>query len=128
KEAKLDEAVAIRDLIRSFRSDTYVSPSTDLPPAAKEVYKQYEEEVAEVYKKAEAEVNKRRDKAAAELKKVQDAFCKEAKLDEAVAVRDAIRAMREGVVSGALADPGYINNPSTDIGKVFYYEVTGIKE
>src|SRR5262249_13346038 len=30
----------------------------------------------------------------------------------------------EGVTS-ALPDPGYVNNPQTDIGKVMYYQVTG---
>ncbi len=67
------------------------------------------------------------DRILPELKKVQDAFCKEAKLDEAVAVRDLIRAMRDGV-SSALADPGYVNNQAADIGKVFYYQVTGVSE
>jgi hypothetical protein len=61
---------------------------------------------------------------AAELKKLQDVFCKEAKLDEAVAVRDLIRLMSEGVTS-ALPDPGYVNNQAGDIGKVFYYECVG---
>jgi hypothetical protein len=124
KEAKLDEAVAVRDLIRSLQAGTNGVPAADLPPAAAEIHKQYEEETAELYKKAEAEVAKRRDKAAGELKKVQDLFCKEAKLDEAVAVRDVIRAL--GGAGNALPDPGYVNNQAADIGKVFYYEVTGI--
>jgi F0F1-type ATP synthase membrane subunit b/b' len=124
KEAKLDEAVAVRDLIRALRDGTNRIPS-DLPAAAKEVLKQHEDEVAGVHKKAEAEFNKRMDKTLAELKKVQDAYCKEAKLDEAVAVRDLIRAIRGGATN-ALADPGYVNNQAADIGKVFYYEVTGV--
>jgi hypothetical protein len=124
KEAKLDEAVAVRDLIRSLRDGTNRVPD-NLPAAAKEVFEQHEAEVAEVHKKAEAQFNKRMDKTLAELKKVQDAYCKEAKLDEAVAVRDLIRAIRGGA-SNALADPGYVNNQATDIGKVFYYEVIGV--
>ncbi len=125
KEAKLDEAVAVRDLIRSLQAGTNAAPGSDLPPAAKEVYQQHEQELAEIHKKAEAEFVKRRDRMAAELKKVQDLFCKEAKLDEAVAVRDLIRALHDGVTKG-LPDPGYVNNPATDIGKVLYYEVTGV--
>jgi LCCL domain len=125
KEAKLDEAVAVRDLLRAIQAGTNVTPSADLPAAAQEVYKQHEEEVAEIHKKAEADFKNRREKTIAELKKVQDAFCKEAKLDEAVAVRELIRAIRDGAIN-ALPDPGYVNNKDPDIGKVFYYEATGI--
>jgi hypothetical protein len=125
KEAKLDEAVAVRDLIRALRRGTNGIPVGDLPAAAREIYKQHEEEVAEIQKKAEAKANKQFEKIAVELKKVQDAFCKEAKLDEAVAVRDLIRAIQNGATN-ALPDPVNVNNQATDIGKVFYYEVTGI--
>jgi hypothetical protein len=125
REAKLDEAVAVRDLIRSLQAGTNAVPGNDVPPAAKEIYKQYEEELAEIQKKAETEIKKRQDKVVVELKKVQDAYCREAKLDEAVAVRDLIRGIRTGAAN-VLPDPGYVNNQATDIGKVFYYEVTGI--
>jgi hypothetical protein len=125
KEAKLDEAVAVRDLIRSLRAGTDAAPNADLPAAAREVVKQYEDEAAEIQKKADAEVDQRREKLTAELKNLQDLFCKDAKLDEAVAVRDLIRATRDGV-SDALPDPGYINNGPGDIGKVLYYDVTGV--
>jgi hypothetical protein len=125
KEAKLDEAVAIRDLIRCLQADRDSTLSGDLPAAAREVYKQHEVEVADAHKKVEADLVKGRDRTLAELKKIQDAFCKEAKLDEAVAVRDVIRMVRDGVTN-ALPDPGYVNNGTADIGKVFYYEVTGV--
>jgi hypothetical protein len=126
KEAKLDEAIAVRDLIRALRGGANAPPPTaDLPPAAREVFKQHDEDVAAIRKKAEADIKKRLDKVLVELKKVQDAYCKEAKLDEAVAVRDLIRALRDGR-NRALPDPGYLNNPDTDIGKVFFYHVSGI--
>lgn len=125
KQAKLDEAVAVRDFIRRVRADPNNITSTDLPPAAREVTKVYEDEVAAINKKAEAEVKKRVEKAATELKKIQDEFCKQAKLDEAVSVRDAIRSIRTGV-SKADPDPGYVNNQAADIGKVFYYDVVGV--
>jgi hypothetical protein len=125
KDLKLDEAVAVRDLIRGLRAGADVASFGELPPAAREVCKQYEDELAGIYKQADAEILKRRAKAAAELQKIQDAFCREAKLDEAVAVRDVIRTVREGVTN-ALPDPGYINNGTTDIGKVFYFQTTGV--
>jgi F0F1-type ATP synthase membrane subunit b/b' len=124
RDAKLDEAVAIRDLIRSLRAGGTISTSSDLPAAAREVLKQHEEEVAEIPKKIDADIQKQRDRAVAELKRMQDLFCREAKLDEAVAVRDLIRMIRDGV-STSLPDPFYVNNGATDIGKVFYYEVVG---
>jgi LCCL domain len=125
KEAKLDEAVAVRDLIRSLRAGTNRALSRNLPAAAREIHKQHETEVSEIRNKAEAEARKRQEKIAVELKKVQDQFCKQAKLDEAVAVRDLIRSIRDGVTR-ALPDPGYVNNQAADIGKVFYYQVSGV--
>jgi excinuclease UvrABC helicase subunit UvrB len=119
KEAMLDEAVAVRDLIRALRDGSNAPPPmADLPAAAREVFKQHDEHVTAIRKKADAEIKKRLDKVLGELKKVQDAYCKDAKLDEAVAVRDLIRALKDGT-NGALPDPGYLNNPATDSGKVF---------
>lgn len=126
KEAKLDEAVAVRDLIRAFRAGNDRAPGADLPPAAREVYTQYEDEAAQIQKKADAEVGKRQERVVAELQKVQDRFCRDAQLDEAVAVRDLIRALRNGN-GNAQPDPGYVNNQAADVGKVFYYQVTGVQ-
>ncbi len=81
--------------------------------------------MAALQKKAAADFLTKRDRALAELKKMQDVFCKEAKLDEAVTVRDLIRGIRDGK-SNAQADPGYVSNGEEDIGKVFFYEVTGV--
>ena len=125
KEARLDEAVAIRDVIRELRAGTDGSPPSDLPPDAREIYDHHLAEVAEIRRKAEAEVQKWRDKTTEELKRLQDQFCREAKLDEAVMIRDLMRAIQGNVVN-VLPDPGYVNNSTSDIGKRFYYEVTGV--
>jgi hypothetical protein len=125
KEARLDEAVAIRDLIRSLKANRAAGLSDDLPAAAREIYKQYEADVEEVYRKADFEAKKGRETTAVELKKIQDLLCKEDKLDEAIAVRDAIRLVRLGVTA-ALPDPGYVNNGAQDIGNVYYYQTTGV--
>jgi hypothetical protein len=124
KEAKLDEAVAVRDLIRALRAGTNRVPGTDLPAAAREVLKQYEEEEAEVYEKADADAKKWKGKTVAELQKIQDKFCRDAKLDEAVAVRDLLRGILDNA-KAALPDPGNLVPTEADIGKVFYYNVTG---
>jgi hypothetical protein len=124
KEARLDEAVAIRDLIRSLKANRVALLGDDLPAVARDIFKQYEADVDEVYRKADAEAKKGREATAVELKKIQDLLCKEDKLDEAVAVRDTIRLVRLGVTS-ALPDPGYVNDGPQTIGKVYHYQTTG---
>lgn len=121
---KLDEATAVRALIHLVETAAPVALPPTLPAVVRKAYRDYEEEVAVVYEKSEAEFAKRRERAVAELKKIQDALAKEAKLDEALAVRERTRTLHEGRTS-ALPDPGYVNHPATDIGKVFYYDVLG---
>ena len=76
----------------------------DLPPAAREVLQQFEKETAEISRQAETDLKARREKITAELKKLQDIFCKEAKLDEAVAVRDLIRSLNAGTVAAPASE------------------------
>jgi hypothetical protein len=125
KEAKLDEAVAVRDLIRKLQTDNNIVVGDEVPAAAREVFKKHEDELATIHGKAAADFVKKRDRALAELQKMQDAFCKEAKLDEAVAVRHASRGIRD-VTAKARPDPGYVSNGAEDIGAVFFYETTGV--
>ena len=94
REAKLDEAVAVRDLIRSLAAGAREVPTKDMPPQAGKIYEQHEQELAEIGKKAQSQTDPLRDKAVAELKNLQDQLCKEIKLDEAVAVRDLIEPIR----------------------------------
>jgi hypothetical protein len=125
RDAKLDEALAVRDAIRRLRagSDGAAGP---LPAEAEGPLQRHAEAITALRKKADDELARRRGKVEAELKKILDIFCREAKLDEAVAVRDLIRGMHDGWVR-ALPDPGYINYPARDIGKVMYFEVTGTR-
>jgi hypothetical protein len=124
KDLKLDEAVAVRDAARRLVGTGDSTPADDLPAAARAVLKAHDEGVAEITRAAEAGLRKSREKTLEELQKQQDLFCRQAKLDEAVAIRDLIRALKEGR-GAAQPDPGYINNPPTDVCKVFYYETTG---
>jgi hypothetical protein len=124
KEAKLDEAVAIRDQIRQMQGGAPNAHAADLPPAAKEVLEAFAKEEVEIQKRVEERMKKVAEKADAQLKMIQDKFCKEAKLDEAVAVRDARRLVVVGVTN-ARPDPGYLHAVAGDIGKVWYFEVTG---
>jgi hypothetical protein len=124
RDAKLDEAVAVRDLIRSLQAGASTEPGTDLPAAAHEVLKQYQQEEAEIYDKADADAKKQKEKTLSELQKLQDSYCRDAKLDEAVAARDVIRGFLDGG-NTVLPDPGNLAPPETDLGKVFSYNVTG---
>jgi len=77
-----------------------------------------------VQKLLEEETKKVGEKTVVQLKLLQDKFCKEDKLDEAVAVRDVRRLIQLGVTN-AQPDPGYLNAQPGDIGKVWYFEVVG---
>jgi hypothetical protein len=125
RQGKLDEASAVRDLIQRVSEGVPVALGPTIPSPLRKAYRQFEEEMATVYEKAEADFATRREKTAVELKKLQEAFCKEAKLDDALAVRDLVRGLRDGKIN-ALPDPGYVNVQMTDVGKTFYYEVTGV--
>ena len=91
-----------------------------LPPEAEALVVAYEKKAAAIREKAERETQPHTDKTIAALQALQDAYCKKAKLDEAVAIRDRIRALR-----GVLPDPGALSVQATDIGKTFLFEVTG---
>ena len=67
--------------------------------------KRYEGERAAIQKEAEQQVCARRQKLIEELKPLQDKYTREAKLDEAVAIRDLIRTLQEPV-ENVLPDPG----------------------
>src|SRR5262249_52148467 len=77
----------------------FLSPSVrgdELPSEARKLLEEYEKKAAEVRKKIEAELEKERQKLVEDLKKLQDEYTKKAMLDEAVAIRDRIRAMKAG--------------------------------
>lgn len=102
-------------LVTSFSAAAQV-----LPPEAEAIVSAYEKKAAAIREKAERETQPHTDKTIAALQALQDAYCKKAKLDEAVAIRDRIRLLR-----GVLPDPGALSVKATDLGKTFLFEVTG---
>jgi hypothetical protein len=124
KEAKLDEAVAIRDQIRQIQGGPTNAHAADLPPAAREVVEAFDKEVAEVQKRTEERVKKAAKRGSDQLKILQDKYCKDGKLDEAVAIRDVRRLLPLGLVK-VEPNPGILNAEQPDIGKVWYFEVVG---
>ena len=79
---------------------TAVEASDLLPSDARELLKRYETERATIQKEADQQVRARRQKLIEELKPLQDKYTREAKLDEAVAIRDLIRTLQEPVAGG----------------------------
>jgi hypothetical protein len=92
----------------------------ELPADANRVVKEFHEGAMAIQKKADAEIQPLRDKAIKKLKVLQDKYCREARLDEAVAIREKIKEIK-----GILPDPGQLRIGPADIGKVFHFEVVG---
>jgi hypothetical protein len=96
----------------------------EVPDEVKKLVEDYEREAQAIQKKADDEKKVKQDKLIKALKELQDAYCKAAKLDEAVAIRDKIRELK-GVAVNIKADPGTLMGYRTEIGKSLYFEVTG---
>ena len=94
--------------------------SDDLPAEAQRVVNDFQKGAAAIRKKADLEIRPLRDRAVLKLKALQDKYCREAKLDEALAIREKIKEIK-----GILPDPGKLHLQVTDIGKVFHFEVVG---
>ncbi|MBN2494324.1 MAG: hypothetical protein JXR96_07035 [Deltaproteobacteria bacterium] len=105
----------------------------DLPPEAFAVLEDFERIEAavqakaearsrEVFEQAEQELRPARAKAGRELQKLQDRYTRQGKLDEALALREAVRR-----VLGIRPDPGAPRFSEADIGKSFQYELRGLR-
>jgi hypothetical protein len=122
KEGKLDEAVAVRDLIRQLQAGSR-PPFTHDVPAAKEIYNEHRRVVAKVLEQANSDAVALREKAAKELVPLEAQLRKDDKLDEARALRELIKSIR-GVLE-IQPTPRRVEAKATDIGKVWYFEVIG---
>jgi len=107
-----------------------------IPADAEKVLKEYEANLAKIQaqseadlkaiqKKSEADQQAAYDKCKAALKEVQDAYTKAAKLDEAIAVRDRIAALKPGTRGDVMKDPGSMNGYGGEIGRVLFIETVG---
>ncbi|MCC7418701.1 MAG: hypothetical protein IT428_00325 [Planctomycetaceae bacterium] len=95
-----------------------------LPEDAARLVAAFEEDADAIRKEAEAKIARQRRELAAKLKELQDAYCRAAKLDEAVAIRDKIRLLGEGDVRTA-ADPGTLTNFAVQVGARMHFRITG---
>lgn len=129
REAKLDEAVAVRNRIRTVEGNppAYVSPvgaEPTLPSDAVEIADAHDRNVAELEKRTTERIVEAGKRNAAPLERLMKEYCRDAKLDEALAMRNVIQQMTS-VIRDVSPDPGRLNIAETDIGKVFYFELTG---
>jgi len=135
RDAKLDEALAVREKIRSLRRDQPAeSAATDrsaaenaaaLPEEAAEIAESFENGAELVRRKLARRIETEGKGAAERLQPMFDRLCREAKLDEAVALREVMRRLEGGVSADIQPDPGYLSADASQIGQVWYFEVVG---
>jgi hypothetical protein len=95
-----------------------------LPPEAREVLDEYRAAEEEIRLAAEIQLNEVREKMIARLQPLQDRYTREAKLDEAVAIRDLIARLKLQTLP-IEQDPG---TPGAWVGgerDTYYVRVTG---
>ncbi len=100
-------------------------PSLDfLPAKARELISQYESDKKPIQKEAQRKIRKLLMPLIESLKRMQDDYTKEAKLDEAVAIRNWVRYLQQ-LADNVLPNPGTLQNYNSQIGNEFYFLVTG---
>jgi hypothetical protein len=104
-----------------------VSPlatDADLPPDAREVLDQWRRDSEAICKEASRKTNTLRRATIQALTPLKDALTRAGRLDEAIAVRDCIRALMEGGLK-IEPDPGSLAGQNLAPGAVRYFRVTG---
>jgi hypothetical protein len=103
------------------------APGDEPPPEVKSLLDKYDQDAKEIQKKADEEIQARRDKLIDDLQALREKYTKDGKLDEAEALRVQVRKLKEGVAAAVEAkpDPGNMEAFRKDVGKSFYFEVTG---
>lgn len=96
----------------------------DLPADAKEMLAGFKTDVDAIKKKADEEIKTRRQRVIDELQKAQDRYTREAKLDEAVAIRDTIRRLKSADLV-VLPNPGNLYQFREFEGQPLHFQVTG---
>jgi hypothetical protein len=145
-------------LTTAAKGDSPYPRVAGLPDDAKELINQFEAESSRLRAEAERQIAAKLAALAKSLKNLQDSYARSDKLDEAVAIRDAIRAMttpgaygyatwsveqpitsRPGAVMGHIdgkvmpaamiePDPGDLTAYHTRLGERFYFTVVGASE
>jgi hypothetical protein len=101
--------------------------SPALPADAREFVTQYDLEKGKIQKNTRKEIRELRLQLVKSLQELQNRYTREAKLDEAVAIRDCIRKQRESGIR-AMPDPGMLHSYNYPIGKTLFFRITGINQ
>lgn len=95
-----------------------------LPNDAQDLISGFERDSVAIREKAEQEIQLKRRALINALQTLQDSYTRDARLDEAVAIRDVLRQLRTAQLK-ALPDPGNLIEYASRIGESFYFEVVG---
>lgn len=109
-------------------TDSESFPVQSLPGDAQTLVNQFEQRQAALHQEAEQKIQAERETLIQRLQQLQDRYTREAKLDEAVAIRDHIRQLQARVAMQSAAvspDPGSLTEFNSRIGESFYFLVTG---
>jgi hypothetical protein len=96
----------------------------EMPDDAARLIFAFEEDAEALRFEAERRIAEQRTSLARELKVLQDRYTRAAQLDEAVAIRDYIRAVAEDVLPAEPA-PDNVLQLQGQVGRAFYFKVTG---
>jgi hypothetical protein len=103
----------------------------ELPATAKRLIEETDKEVQDIEKKteeairkAEQDIKQKKKKLLERLEALEASLTKEAKFAQAKAVAERIQELKAGPIV-AQADPGTTGQLRAQVGKVFYFEVTG---
>jgi hypothetical protein len=102
-----------------------VAPASEpLPADAQVLVTAFDGDSAAIRQKAEQEIQAKRQALINALQALQDSYTREAKLDEAVAIRNTIRQLRVSHLN-LKPDPGNLYEYASRVGETFYFDVTG---
>ena len=108
----------------------YQIDRAELPPDASEVLQALEQLIAQVIQSVEPKVAELKKDHIAQLQKLQEKYTKLGKLDEAVAIRDAVRQLshERPLRNDILPDLGNLSQHRGSTGSVLYFDVVGSME
>ncbi len=149
REKKLDEAIVIRERIRSISGVQVAAPQpaanprsifpkvprlpnrnmiTTTPAPLNEegtrLVDAYRIKLHDIEEATREKIRLLGEQTAKPLQEIFENYCTEAKLDEAVATRSAIQKVALAFIT-PLPDPGVLHFESYEIGRVIYYETVG---
>jgi hypothetical protein len=113
----------VADLIERFESDA-VGIRDKMNGEIEKIQEKADEEIQLIRNKCEQRIKLKAVALIDQIKPLQESNLKNGKLDEALAIREAIRGLRWGMMN-AKPDPGNLLAYQNKIGQQFLFEVTG---